>query len=315
MGIKNFFKMVIKNKDSEFHDQPIANTGREVKLATLKGSRVGIDASNMIYRAILALKSIASLTDNAGETTAHINTIFNQVLQYRAAGIEQMWLFDSPVAPAIKKDELEKRKARRAKSTNEKVQFKMTSKHVNDIKKLLDLMGILHIESPEGFEAEQYGAFMTIEHEGKGRFCDYIISGDADVLAFGGNLLKPTSKKSATGKSRRTVYMAYDLKDMLEECNLTYEQLVKCAVTLGTDFAPKVPRIGIKTVVNKVRSGKVIFDDAQLAAKNYFLAPVPGTKAIITKKDPDIPGLIEFLVSKNFNKDRLIARLTKAKLI
>ena len=312
MGGTNFFKMTVKNKESEFHDKALANIGTEVKLSSLKGTRIGIDASNMIYKAILALASVTSLTDADGETTAHLNTIFNQVLQYKAAGIDQIWLFDNPVAPEIKRLELEKRDKKRKASTSEKAKFKMTSKHVNDIKQLLDFMGIMHIESPEGIEAEQYGAYLTINHPGRGRFCDYIISGDSDVLIFGGNLLRPTSVKSASGKSRHTVYMAYELATVLEETNLTHEQLIKCAITLGTDFSDKVPGIGIKTVANKVRDGKVIFDETQVRAKNYFLSPVPVSKATIVKQDPNIPELIEFLVGKKFSKERLVSRLTKA---
>lgn len=176
-------------------------------------------------------------------------------------------------------------------------------------------MGILHIEAPPGIEAEQYGAYLTMDRGGKGRFCDFIISGDADVLAFGGNLLRPTVKKSSTGKSRRTVYVAYEIDAVLEELAVTRDELVQCAVSLGTDFADKVPRVGIKTVVDKVRNGKIVFDEYQIRAKEYFLSPVSGGSAKIVQSKVDTDGLIEYLVGKKFNKDRLVKRLTKAKYL
>lgn len=135
MGIKNFFKIAVKNPDSEFNGQPLGNVGVEMSLTKLRGKKAAVDAMNMIYRAVLAMRTITALTDESGETTAHINTIFSQVLQYKNAGIEQIWVFDSSTPPEIKRAELERRKEKREQSKNTKVQFKVTSKHIEDIKK------------------------------------------------------------------------------------------------------------------------------------------------------------------------------------
>jgi len=307
MGIKNLMKVKIKNAKSDYNDQTIGDTGRVIDLKDLEGERVGIDTSYTIYSSILAMQHVTSLTDGAGKTTTHILTILNKVLSMKKLGVSQVWIFDSPKVNPLKINELAVRSKKRSASSNEKVQFKMTSEHVNDVKELLTHLGILYIVAPDGIEAEQYGAMLTIGEPSE-RYCKYMISGDTDVLLFGGNMLKPVSK-NAKGKASFT---AFELEDILKEMELTRDQFVQMGLALGSDFAPKTPNMGPSSVHVKARYNKIVLTDEQETAYKYFMQPVEMAEAQLVENTYDREALLEFLVSRGFDKDRYIKRLDAA---
>lgn len=198
MGVDNFFKITFK-QDGE--SRVIGELGRKVALKRFKKQRICIDASGMIYNAILAMEYLHSLTDKSGRITAHINTIFNKIIQLDNEEIEQIWIFDSPEPNELKRHALERRAARRAKAEadgNQKTAYRLNKEHVEDIQNLLRYMGKMYITAPPGIEAEQYGAFMTKGSKDT-RFCQYMISADSDVLCFGGNLLRVSTEKVGHG--------------------------------------------------------------------------------------------------------------------
>lgn len=308
MGIKNFFKIINKNSRSDYGNESIGEMGERVELEDMKGERLAIDVSNMIYQAILAMQFVNTLTDTQGRPTAHILTIFNKVLQMKKFGIDQVWVFDSPHVNPLKTEELQKRRKRREKSKNDKVQFQMTSEHVEDIKELLQHMGVSYIIAPEGIEAEQYGAVLTagsIEE----RYCQYMISGDSDVLLFGGNLLRPISKRqSEDGKPH---YMAYDVNMIMEEMDLDRDKLVKMGLAMGSDFAEKTPRLGAKTVHAKARYDKIPLTIEQEVAYNYFMSEVELGEADMVENQYNREELLLFLERRGFTRERYEKRLDK----
>lgn len=316
MGILQFFKIKIINKDSQFDGKVISQIGEVVPLKKFKGVRLCNDASLMIYQSILALESVQSLTDSEGNTTVHINTILNKIIQQAQAGIKQLWIFDSPIPNPMKEKEMHRRQERKAKvaksdaskEVKEKVEYRLNKQHVEDIQFLLFNLGIMYITSPPGVEAEQYGAYLT-----KGpvdeRFCQYMISGDSDVLFFGGNLLRITSEKSATGKSKKTVYQTFDLDEVLNETNLTYDEFLKMGVVMGSDWNEKSPSIGPATVMKKYKNAYIT--PAMETAIEYYKSDISGKigEAEIIEGAYNHDKIMEFLVSKKFNQERVEKRL------
>lgn len=304
MGIKDFFKVVthVENKK----EITIGDLGKEVKISDLKGKRICIDASYVIYNSLLALTHVKALADKEGNPTGHINTVMQKVLMYKKHGIEQIWIFDNKEPNILKKQELERRATRRAKAKDPRAKFVMTSKHVEDIITLLTLMGIPYIVTEPRIEAEQYGAFLTVT--GQNKFCDMMLSGDSDVLIFGGTLLRPVTKKSASGKTKKTIYLLYELDTIIHETDLSWEQLAELAVVMGSDFAPKTSGIGPKTVIKRIKKG-VNLTPEQTEAKQYFLndVEVKIDDLITPVYNKDI--LVQFLVGKNFNQERIEKRL------
>jgi 5'-3' exonuclease len=304
MGINGFFKTLVASK-GEYAGKTILHLGKETKLAALAGKTICFDTSNMIYSAILALQSVTGMTAADGKITSHIKTIMAQVLMFKKYNINQLWIFDSPKGTELKKNELEKRKLRKDAAKTDKAQFRMTSEHVEDIKKLLNLLGITYIIAPDGVEAEQFGAYLTMPKPGVGAMCDYMYSGDADVLIFGGNLLRPMTTKTATGKSKKKEYYAYHIGEVLEATGLNRQELAELAVALGSDFADKCEKIGPKTAIAKVKSHNVILDETQRNARDYFLLDVSTLAPTIFNSKFQQPELIAWLLTLGFSQDRL----------
>lgn len=313
MGVDQFFKIVVtKNSEGKI---TIGSLGALIKLQELSGMRICIDASGIIYSSILALENISALTDAEGKITAHINTIFNKVIQLQQAGIEQIWIFDSPHLNDMKRRANERRAARRtraAKDGDAKVAYQLTSEHVEDIQKLLKLMGIMYIVAPRGIEAEQYGAYLTHGPIEK-RFCRYMLSSDSDVLCFGGNLLRISSEKSASGASRKTIYRTYELDDILQKLQFSFEQFLQMCVTMGTDFNDKTDGIGPATVIAKVRAKKIYVTPAQEAAIEYYKSNISEEvrTAEIAQGTYEPEAITEMLTARGFQIERVQKSLVK----
>jgi flap endonuclease-1 len=311
MGVISFFQIEIsKPKTKEELPRTIGGLSREITLPKMKGMRVCIDTPNMIYSSILAMQTIQALTDSEGRTTAHINTIWAKIVGLDQAGIQQIWIFDSKKPNALKAAELKRRYEKAFNSTDPKVQFRMNSEHIEDIKTLLRLCGQTYVEAPEGVEAEQYGAWMTRGPIARARFCQYMISADSDVLAFGGNLIRPYQKPSSTGKSKRLVYQVYELADILSEIDMDYDKFLEVCVAMGTDFCDKTPGTGVKTVLDKVRAGKISINPQQESVIAYYKSKPTFSESDISYNKYDKAGLEEFLVSKNFKLDRVQERMS-----
>jgi 5'-3' exonuclease len=293
MGIHNFSKVFepIKNKTS---------LEKEVK-----DKRVVVDGFSEVYRAFLGMGLIQGLTNSAGESTQHINIILCNTIKIITSGSKSItWVFDTR-ASSLKDEEQEKRKAGKEKAGEEqkkiedeiaktKEQVKGLSdndikevfgdyeshmsnlvdkferlktrtfkgigqKMVDDIKFMLNCLGIQYINSPIGIEGEQIAGKLC-----QANLADIVITNDTDAPLFGcTNILKKIPKLS--GK-----YDLYNLDNILSQHDITMNQLIKVGVTLGCDNAPKVPRVGPKTVINKVKSGKIEFTERQCQAIEYF---------------------------------------------
>lgn len=302
MGINQLFNIVITG-NGPYAGKTIGSLGREISLSVLSGTRICIDASGIIYSSILAMAEITSLS-SGGETTAHMNTILNKVLQLNKYSVQQIWVFDSPTPNPLKQRELESRKKRRDESSDPRVQFKMTSKHVEDVRKMLIHLGVMTIIAPPGIEAEQYCAWMTQSTDETPAFCRYALSGDSDVLAFGGNLLKPIKVKSASGKSSKTSYMAYDIQVILEAIQLDYRLFVKMCVVMGTDFNEKTPRVGIKTVMSKITNYSIVLTPEQITSQNHFMN-TQIEEAEMTCEPYSETELCDYLNRFGFNTNRI----------
>lgn len=281
MGVKDFFKIDVK-------DGSIKDLSLTVDLAGLSGMTIAIDTSYMIYQSALAVQ----LTDSKGRLTSHMNVILSKINAYAKAGIHQVWIFDSPEGNERKAAENERRRAYRAETGA----YKMTTADVESVKGLIHRMGLLYIEVPNGVEAEQYAAAMC-----RSNVADYVLSGDSDVLMFGGNLLKPIP----SAKTNKVAFDSYRLSDILEKTGMSYTQFVQMGVAMGTDFNEKVPRVGPKTVIKRVMAESIDFDEKQLSAIEYFSKPVDKSVAKMTCEPFDAEAVVEYLTDFEFKADRV----------
>jgi XPG I-region/XPG N-terminal domain len=330
MGVKDFTKVFESNGEFHYKD--------------FKDKNVVIDASVEIYRAALGMKMSETLTDAFGNPTAHINIILlGIILKLKANKANQYWVFDyyegSTNHNPLKLLELQKRKAKREnakekivklKQTDElfsddedikqnidkqeKAAFSMKQFYIDDVKFMLDMLDIPWIDCLPGFDAEQIAAISTnINIFDKKMDC--VLSPDADCLPFG-------CKQLIKRDIRKKKLFKYNLDDLLIKHELTQDDLIKISLILGTDFAPKTPGVGPKTVLKKYKSIELSTD--QINAMKYNFKRVLTDLEISQLKKPisepftnekKYKDLLDWLhLVKNFNRERIEKQFNKLNL-
>lgn len=283
MGVKNLFSML---KDCKY--QPTSIT-----LTEIKSLKIGIDASWIIHKSIKG----CYLTNKNGEPTSVFLTILNNVIKYKKHDITPIYIFDNPVVTKLKQEELSQRRTAKIKHSKnldskrkKQCLFSLNSTIVQDVKHMLQLLGVGWVESEPEIEAEKL-AVQLLRH----KKIDYFITSDSDMILFGGDFIRPVGKK----------LLLYSVGDILRHLDITHEQLIRMGIMLGTDFAPKTRGIGPKTVLLRLDHP---LTDRQLEAEQYFKPYI--SKKNITLSKGNKAELIEWLVlQKDFNRDFLGRKL------
>ncbi len=201
--------------------------------------------------------------------------------------------------------------------------FRLQSYHLTDIQYILDCLAIPWTIAPyrivdgqkgDPYESEQIAAMLTYSDDLPR--VDYVISPDADALLFGA--------RKVIRQMRDKKYMLFDLDQILESKELSFEQFVDVGLMMGTDFAKKTAGIGPKTIL-KVRKGRRVFETVELTDEQLIAKREVFTKKITAEEtttmqwhnlgaartNEKIDELIEWLVTKGFNRGRITGRLEK----
>ncbi len=266
MGVKQFFKLL---------------AARPITVDDIENERIAVDCMTEIYRAHLGMSS--ALTDSNGVSTSHINVILMMARKFQRSGIEQIYVFDSPVCVPEKKRTLSDRPQHIA---NEQI-----GDMIDDVQTILTMLGISWMVSPEGFDAEH----LCAELNRTGRV-DHVLTTDADAFMYGADSV---IKHEKVGK--KSVLMHYTVEDFMSANDLTLADLRKIGAILGTDFCAKTPRVGVKTVVKKFRS--VELSDCQHAAVDVFTRQI--RVPTVAKNVANLDGLLLWLVDRGFSHDRM----------
>ena len=256
MGIKGLTQLI---------KQYSPNSIQTTNLYKLSGKRVAIDASLFMYKMLINMRGPdkSYLTSKDGKVVSHITGIFYKTSNYLALNITPIYVFDGK-PPKNKGDVIKNRqdKASNAKlaMTNtelteeqknnlEKQTIRLTKQHVDDIKHLLDLMGVSYVQAHG--EAEAYASEMCRQN-----MVDYVVTEDMDTLAFG----CPRMIRTCLDKSikRNDIISVIDLHTLLTDFKMTYEQFVDMCILCGCDYCPNIPRIGNKTAFKLITNHKNI---------------------------------------------------------
>ena len=211
---------------------------REVELKSLHGRKIAVDASMAIYQFLIAVRSggpnhaATMLTNADGETTSHIQGMFNRTIRFLTEGIKPCFVFDGK-PPQIKSGELQKRREKRIKAQaelkkaaeegNVEEQDKQSKRLVRaghkeneDCKKLLRLMGVPVVLAP--CEAEAQASALC-----KAGLVYATGTEDMDALTFATPVL--LRKMTFANQSKSTVQSIHYQK-AVEGLELTREQFV-----------------------------------------------------------------------------------------
>ena len=195
------------------------------------------------------------LTNANGETTSHIQGMFNRTSRFLSEGLKPVFVFDGK-APNMKSGELEKRREKRRKAEEElkkaadddnKEEMDKHSKRLaragrkenEDCKRLLRLMGVPVILAPMEAEAEAAALCKAGKVWATG-------TEDMDALTFATPILvrKLTfANQSAKGAQIQTM----NYKKAIEGLGLTHDQFVDLCILLGCDYCDNIKGIGPKT--------------------------------------------------------------------
>jgi flap endonuclease-1 len=304
-----------------------------IQLSDLSGQRVAVDAFLTAYQFITSLRARGEgkdgtyLRDSKGRPVSHLMGFLDRSAALIEAGIDPVFVFDGR-PHELKFETLAGRKERRVNAKEKweaaieaedwKAADKLgaqvvsyTPEMVKETQKMLDLLGIAWIEAP--MEAEGAASVWCRQGQVAG-----VASQDWDVLLYGSPVMVRNLTSHGTKKFGRVVTAErIILADLLEEHDITHEQLVDLGIMVGTDFHPGIRGIGPKTGLKLIKKHGTI--EAVCEAKEKELPerlseirelflnhPISGDLPTSGMADED--GLRKFLIEERDFSDRRVDR-------
>lgn len=303
----------------------------EIKLNEFKGKVVALDAANTIYQFLTSIRQMdgTPLMDHNGNITSHFSGILYRTSSLVDKGIKPIYIFDGK-PHILKKDTQAQRREIREEA---EIQWKkaidegrvedarkfavrssrMSSGIVEGSKTLLELMGIPYIQAKS--EGEAQASYMVEKGDA---WC--VASQDYDCLLFGA----PRMLKNIAVRGPRSRLEIIYLNEVLEENNLTREQLIDVAILVGTDFNEGIKGVGAKKGRNLIKKHGDVYGalkhlktelnvDPQ-EVRDIFLDHDSIEDYSVKWNKPDKEGVIDFLCEKHdFSVDRVVGALDKLK--
>jgi len=309
MGIKSLTPSIKKcAPNSIVHDN----------LYKLSGKRVAVDASLIIYQQLLRHQL---LKNKKGEITNHITGLFYKLVNYLSLNIEVIFVFDGK-PPDLKQECIKGRKKKQQdakdkmescenveqKNELEKSTLRLTKDMIDNVKKLLDFMGISYIHMDIG-EGEAIAAELC-----RIGYVDYVLTEDMDTLVYG----SPKLIRNCLDKSlkRKDIVSIIDYDEMIKGFEMTDEQFVKFCILCGCDYCSNVPKVGnttalklikqfntIEEIVENIKNKYDVPDGyVELFNKSYEIFMMYRDKLNVEdlnvhKSNKDVGGLIKFMVN------------------
>ena len=236
----------------------------EISLKDLEGRTVAIDAYNTIYQFLSGIRQRdgSPLMDQNGNVTSHLSGILYRTSAIVDKGIKPIYVFDGDSSEhkaktleqrrAIKEEAMEKwEEAKAAGNIEEARKFairtsRMSPYILESSKKLLEYMGIPYVQATG--EGEAQGAYMVEQGDAWA-----VASQDYDCLLFGA----PRIVRNLTLSGGLSNLEYLELNKVLEEIDLTREQLIDVALMVGTDFNEGIHGIGAKTGLKLIRNNSL----------------------------------------------------------
>ncbi len=303
----------------------------EISLKDLEGRTVAIDAYNTIYQFLSGIRQRdgSPLMDQNGNVTSHLSGILYRTASIVDKGIKPIYVFDGDSSEhkaktleqrrAIKEEAMEKwEEAKAAGNIEEARKFairtsRMSPYILESSKKLLDYMGIPYVQA-EG-EGEAQGAYMVEQGDAWA-----VASQDYDCLLFGA----PRIVRNLTLSGGLSNLEYLELEKVLNEIDLTREQLIDVALMVGTDFNEGIHGIGAKTGLKLIRNNSL--EDILVqkgitevevepdVLRNIFLKHDVNTDYEIKFKSAKKDKLVEFMCEEHgFSESRVLNVTEKLK--
>jgi len=267
----------------------------EIALSDLKNKKLAVDTHIMLHQ---FLTTMPTFTDSKGRLTTHLLGLFFRVTHLMSESIKLAFVFDG-VNGEPKETPL------------------VTREIIEESKTLLRYLGCPVIQAPSEGEAQ----CAAMAKQGK---VWAAASQDYDSLMFGTprlvrNLTIARYRKLPKGGKAKVRPELIVLEDFLRKYKINQKQLVALCMLIGTDFNPKVPKIGPKSAAKIVKgqSPERIFKKFSLTYDwrevfNYIMK-TPTTKNYNLKWEvPNIMAIKRFLCEeRDFKPERVMSALEK----
>jgi flap endonuclease-1 len=247
MGIKNLTQTIKKQApDSIQHEN----------LYKLSGKRVAVDASLIIYQQLLNKTAVFKNKD--GKITNHITGLFYKIMNYISLNIELIFIFDG-IPPTNKSECIKSRKLKSEKAKElsdkattkeekdkyEKGSIRLTREMVDDVKKLLTLLGVSYIHPVIG-EGEAYASELC-----KIGYVDYVLTEDMDTMAYGcPKLIRNCVDRTV---KRKDIVSIFDYRKIIDDIGLTEDQFLDFCILSGCDYCSPPPKLGSISALKLIR--------------------------------------------------------------
>ncbi len=305
----------------------------KTSLQKLSGKSIAIDAYNILYQFLATIRGPDGrpLMDRRGRITSHLSGLFFRTVNFLEEGLLPVYVFDGR-PPELKRETIERRREVRIEALEEYERAlaardfeaarryaqraaSLESYMVESSADLLRAMGVPFVMAPA--EGEAQAAYMAAKGS-------VYASGsqDMDSLLFGSpRLVRNLSIVGRRKLPRRNEYVEVEpeiihLRKVLEELQLTREQLVDIGLLVGTDYSPQVKGVGPKTALkiikeygsleNAVEKGVVELEFDYNAVRELFLNPNVTDEYVLEWRQPSEEKIYEILVEEfDFSRERV----------
>lgn len=311
-----------------------------IELEQLRGRIIAVDAMNSLYQflAIIRQRGGELLRDSKGRITSHLSGLFYRTSNFIELGIRPAYVFDGE-PPKLKRRTVEERRAFRAEAAEEwaaaleageleearkfaQRTSQLTSEMISDAKALLDCMGVAWVQAPG--EGEAQAAYLVQRGDAWAA-----ASQDFDSLLFGAPIL--LRNLAITGRRKlpsKDVFIevmpeVIELQKLLDELEITREQLMCIGILIGTDYNAGIKGIGPKKALELVKKHGSMenmmqtelgdkFEVDPFEVQEIFLNPNVTSKYELKWREPEPEKIKEFLCEKHdFSEQRVQSGIDK----
>ncbi len=305
----------------------------ETNMEAMSGKRVGIDSFLLAFQFLTTIRDRSPTGDggplraNNGKVVAHLMGFLSRASLMLSKGVKPVFIFDGE-HPELKKDEMDIRRKRREEAeiewkaaldsgdyvTAQKLAqrcVKYTPEMVEESIELLRLMGI------PAFRAKAEGEAQAAVMAAKGQL-DAVATQDWDALLYGAPVVIRNLTSDGNKRMGRIIRaQKIELNQILNDNEISKEQLIDLAIMIGTDFHPGIKGIGPKTGLKLIKlygsiekvcqeKGKEIpnrLDEIRNVFHNHPVIEI--SEQDLQQGEVDVEGLKKFLVDdRQFSEKR-----------
>lgn len=258
------------------------------------------------------------LTNADGETTSHIQGIFNRTIRLISEGIRPVYVFDGK-PPQFKSGELMKRREKRVKAEEalkaatesgdiaeqdkqNKRLVRAGSKENEDIMRLLQMMGVPIIKAP--CEAEAQAAALCVAGKVYATATE-----DMDALTFRTPI--QVRKMTFAKADKEVKVQQIEYSKALIGMGINHDQFVDLCILLGCDYCDTIRGIGPKTALKLIKEHNNIETILKNLNREKYVVP-ENFEPMKAKKRADKKKKAEGSADSDEDEDEVVKNENKA---